>query len=188
MSAEPGLRSAAACVSVVGAPHRSRDARPPGELDPGSSRPLGGPGRFARARDASTAGCELAARRMEDRAPPYPVLPPRTPTFSSLGTPPCLRRATGADARDNSCDTHGHAQRSRPQCAWSASIVVIPKDSANSDNSLATSTSFAAEITFSTYRTPFTISFICRVRFDIKGIHASNLKKISDIIRIATNL
>ena len=146
------------------------------------------PGRFARARDASTAGCELAARRMEDPTPPYPVLPPRTPTFSSLGTPPCLRRATGADARDNSCDTHGHAQRSRPQCAWSASIVVIPKDSANSDNSLATSTSFAAEITFSTYRTPFTISFICRVRFDIKGIHASNLKKISDIIRIATNL
>jgi hypothetical protein len=53
---------------------------------------------------------------------------------------------------------------------------------------LATSTSFAAEITFSTYRTPFTISFICRVRFDIKGIHESNLKKISDIIRIATNL
>lgn len=146
------------------------------------------PGRFARARDASTAGCELAARRMEDPTPPYPVLPPRTPTFTSLGTPPCLLRATGADARDNSCDTHGHAQRSRPQCAWSASIVVIPKDSANSDNSLATSTSFAAEITFSTYRTPFTISFICRVRFDIKGIHASNLKKISDIIRIATNL
>jgi hypothetical protein len=182
MSAEPGLRSAAACVPVVGALHRSRDARPPGELGPGSSRPLGGP------RPVCARSRRPCCGRMEDRTPPYPVLPPRTPTFSSLGTPPCLQRATGADARDNSCDTHGHAQRSRPQCAWSVSIVVIPKDSANSDNSLAASTSFAAEITFSTYRTPFTISFICRVRFDIKGIHASNLKKISDIIRIATNL
>ena len=41
----------------------------------GSSRPLAGP-RPARARDATAAGCELAARRMEGRTQPCPVLPP----------------------------------------------------------------------------------------------------------------
>ncbi len=41
------------------------------------------PGQLARARDAASAGCQLAARRMEGRTPPDPVLTPRKPTFST---------------------------------------------------------------------------------------------------------
>jgi hypothetical protein len=153
MAAQPGLRSAAACVPVVGALRRSRAAHPAGALGPGYSRPLGGPlpGRFARARDASAAGrSPHGGWRIKLRPIPSYLSEHLHSLKEKLGTPPCLQRATSADARVTSCDAHGHAQRSCPQCAWPASIVVIPKYSAKSDDSLAASTSLAAETTFST--------------------------------------
>jgi hypothetical protein len=100
---EPGLRSQG-CTAWRRACRRSALSAAAGLRvyrvcgAPDSRARSAAPGQLARARDAAAAGCELAARRMEGRTPPCPVLPRRTPTFSSrkgrLATmpPACGRR------------------------------------------------------------------------------------------------